>query len=117
MRFGIALPLTVNIPLSRVAKADIAQRGAGVGDISIEPAQGTRLAYLVLWPHARAWRLNTPQPTLRSIPDAGQVAQVLAEALALSAAEDGQAVVRVRPVDVDPGASTAQLPPRLQAAE
>ena len=89
----------------------------GTGDISLQPTAGTRLAYLVLWPHARAWRLNNPQPSLRSIPDAEQVAHVLGEALQLSAAQDGLTVVRVRPVSEAPHRSAGAMPSHLQAAE
>jgi hypothetical protein len=39
------------------------------------------VAYLLLWPHARPLHFRNPQPCLRAIPDADQVAKLLATAL------------------------------------
>jgi hypothetical protein len=39
-----------------------------------------KIAYFHLWPHARPWRLANPEPMMRCIPDAKQVATLLTEA-------------------------------------
>jgi hypothetical protein len=41
---------------------------------------GAKLSYLVLWPHVRPWHMGRVEPALRAIPEAAQVARVLAEA-------------------------------------
>jgi hypothetical protein len=35
---------------------------------------------LVLWPHVRSWHFKKPKPSLRCIPDAPEVAEILANA-------------------------------------
>ena len=57
----------------------------GTGDIALQLGKGDRVAYLILWPHARPWRLAKAEPMLRAIPHADRVAQVLARALAAAA--------------------------------
>ena len=85
IRFGIALPVTINLPFRMVNAADVRLNADGTGDLSLALLPGQRVAYLLLWPHARPWRLGHAQPSLRGIPDAGRVAQLLGRALAASA--------------------------------
>jgi hypothetical protein len=85
MRVGIALPLTINLPFRRIETAGLKIWTGGDGDIPVSLAQAERMTYLVLWPHARPWRMKRPEPMLRCIEDAGQVARILARALAASA--------------------------------
>jgi hypothetical protein len=80
MRVGAALTVTVNLPFSRIASADLDLRRDGTGTIALTTAGETRLSYLVLWPHVRPWRMKQTQPALRSIPDAERVAGLIAEA-------------------------------------
>lgn len=80
MRVGAALTVTVNLPFSRIASADLDLRRDGTGTIALTTAGETRLSYLVLWPHVRPWRMKHTQPALRSIPDAERVAALIAEA-------------------------------------
>ncbi len=86
LRFGLVLPMTINLPFSRVDGAAFKALHGGVGDISLTLASGERLAYLLLWPHARPWRMARAEPTLRAVPEASRVAQLLARALAAAAA-------------------------------
>ena len=85
MRFGVALPMTVNLPLSQVESADLREHADGSGDISLTLLPGTRVSYLVFWPHVRAWRFNRVRPTLRAIPKPLQVAECLRAAVEGSA--------------------------------
>ncbi|EPX75993.1 photosynthetic complex putative assembly protein PuhB [Salipiger mucosus] len=80
MRIGAALTLTLNLPFRQVAGAGLALRRDGTGTIALELMGDTRLSFLVCWPHVRPWRLREPQPALRCIPDAANVARVLSEA-------------------------------------
>lgn len=84
MRFGVALPMAINIPHSLIGSADLKEHGDGTGDLVLSTAGPTRLGYVPLWPHVRPWRINKPQPMLRCIPDAAAVGEILAGALAAS---------------------------------
>ena len=80
MRIGIALPKCINLPLSVISSADLALHGDGTGDIPLSLNAVQKLGYIQLWPSARAWELAVPQPMLRAIPDAQNVAAMLARA-------------------------------------
>lgn len=79
MRFGLALPMTVNIPYALVRSADLSERESH-GDVALE-LDAPRQSLIVLWPHVRPWRTTKPQPMLRSLADARAVAATLAGAL------------------------------------
>lgn len=81
MRFGIALPMTINLPFSRIVRASLKVGADGVGDIPLELARDDKVAYLVLWPHARPRHYARPEPMLRAIADAAKVASMLAAAM------------------------------------
>lgn len=81
MRFGMALPKCINLPFAQVATAQLAANPDGTGDIALALTD-RGLGYAALWPHARAWRLARPEPTMRALPDAAGVAALLADACA-----------------------------------
>jgi hypothetical protein len=81
MRIGIALPVTINLPFKLVDGASVRIFSGGAGDIPLKMAAGERVAYLLLWPHARQFHFRHPQPCLRCIPDADRVASLLSAAL------------------------------------
>jgi len=85
LRFGIALPMTINLPFAVIAEAGLRLRRGGRGDLPIGLAAGERVSYIVLWPHARPWRMGRPEPMLRELPEAASVADILARALAAHA--------------------------------
>jgi hypothetical protein len=92
MRFGIALPITIQISFNMIESAG-AQIGAdGAGDIALTLMPGQRIKYLIIWPHARPWKLAKAQPTLRGISDAAAVGQVLGRALAASASQPAKSI-------------------------
>jgi hypothetical protein len=80
-QFGVALPMTMNIPLGKIANAALKTYHDGSGDIPLTLNDSKRVSYLLLWPHIRPWRLRMSEPMLNSIPDAAGVAAKLAEAL------------------------------------
>jgi putative photosynthetic complex assembly protein len=88
MRFGIAVPISLNLPFAAIDSAEIRKKGRGASDIAIaaRPDAGLRLSYAVLWPHARPWRTSPAQPMLRCLTDADEVAALLGDALAAHAA-------------------------------
>jgi len=81
MRFGVALPMTFNLPFSTVQGAALRRYSNGCGDIPLALSGNDRIAYPVLWPHARPWQFTNPQPMLRAIANADRVARILADAV------------------------------------
>lgn len=81
MRIGIALPITLNIPFAEVAGAGLRLHSGGTGDLPVALGGSGRIGYIHLWPHARPWHLSRPEPMLRCVPEAGQVAAILARAI------------------------------------
>ncbi|PTX57983.1 PH (Pleckstrin Homology) domain-containing protein [Litoreibacter ponti] len=81
MRVGAALNVTLNLPYTGIASADLDLRKRGHGTIALELMdQGQKLSYLSLWPHVRPWKMNPTQPALRCIKDAQNVATILGDA-------------------------------------
>ncbi len=81
MRFGMALPMTLNIPFTQIAAADVKLFSNGTGDVAFTPKNGLPLTYVHLWPHARGFKLAQPQPAMRCIADAKGVGELLAKAI------------------------------------
>jgi hypothetical protein len=104
MRYGIALPITIQVPFTQIDAAGCHVWRNGAGDLALSLSKGQRIAYLVLWPHARPWKLTRAEPTLRGIPDAASVAQILARALATSASQPAKAVTVPVPAEAGSGA-------------
>ena len=92
MRFGIALPITIQIAFPMIASAGSRTWSDGSGDIALNLISGQRIAYLVMWPHARPWRLAKAEPSLRDVADAAAVSLILGRALAASAAQPAMAI-------------------------
>ena len=92
LSYGIALPASLNLPFARIAAAGVRTFADGTADIPLTMAEGDKVAYLLLWPHARPWRLSRPEPMLRAVPDGARVAGILARALAAAAGLPTQAV-------------------------
>jgi hypothetical protein len=86
LRIGVALSIDINLPYKIVESAALKSYPDGTGDIVLTMVAGQKILYPALWPHARPWRFFRAQPALRVVPDAAAVAQILARALAESAA-------------------------------
>ena len=84
MRFGVAVPLAVNLPLSVIDAAELKLYGDGSGDIALCIAAAQRVGVVQMWPCVQVWRLLAPRPVLRAVPDAARVAALLAQALTAS---------------------------------
>ncbi|MCA3559664.1 MAG: PH domain-containing protein [Aestuariivirga sp.] len=82
MRIGMALPVTLNLPFAQIDGAALRVFANGSGDIPLKVSKTERVAYLLLWPHARPFNFTHPQPTLRCLARADDVANLLAAALA-----------------------------------
>lgn len=89
LRFGFALPKAINIPFAIVESAALKTYSNGSGDLGMQLTQPNKVAYLLLWPHARPWKVARPQPSLRAIPNAAAVAAQLSTALRAAHGERG----------------------------
>lgn len=69
MRFGIALPKCINLPLKLVESADLKPAGQGHADVALKLHGRFPLGWLQMWPHVRPWQVGDLQPMLRSVPD------------------------------------------------
>lgn len=81
IRHGIALPMSLNIPLRLIDRMALSRHADGSGDIALGLPRSERIGYLLNWPHVRPWRLAQPQPTLRAIADAPRVAALMGRAV------------------------------------
>lgn len=77
---GLALPAAINLPFSKISKADMKTFSDGTGDIELTMT-GPRLLYSMIWPNVRQLRLNRPTPVLRALDQPETVASVLGKAL------------------------------------
>jgi hypothetical protein len=79
MRIGAALQVTFNLPFKQIETASLDLRKGGTGTIALRLTEGSKIAYLVAWPHVRPWHMARTEPALRCIPDARRVAALIAE--------------------------------------
>ncbi len=87
IRFGVALPMAVNIPFKIIESAGLRTYPDGSGDIPLVLGGSQKVSYLIMWPNVRPWRFANAQPMLRGILDAAKVAEILSEALRSATAE------------------------------
>jgi hypothetical protein len=92
-RIGVAIAKCVNLPFNIVAGASLRRHPGGAGDLAIELKPDAVASYVLLWPHVRPWKLGKPQPMLRALTDADQVARILAFALRPEIAADAGAAL------------------------
>ena len=86
VRTGVALPVTINLPFSRIESADLRARADDNGEIAVRAERGSRPSYILLWPFVRPFRFIRVQPVLRGIDEASEAASLLAEAMEAAAA-------------------------------
>ena len=110
IRFGIALPMTVNLPYRIIGAVGMSTHPDGTGDIPLSLTTSDRIAYLVMWPHTRPWRLSRPEPMLRSVPNASLVGAMLVQALKASMADATDTQVTERAGRVLPSRTEVGVP-------
>ena len=81
MRFGLAVPITMNSPFTKIAIASTRSYSADRGNIALKTVSGARVSHLVLWPNVRPWHWLAPQPMLCCISDFTRAAQQLNHAV------------------------------------
>lgn len=102
IRSGIALDMAVNLPFALIESAALKANADGTGDVVVALSAPNRVAWLALWPHARAWHVRRPQPMLRAVPDATGVARLLARGLAATGGTMTAPAAPARLPDADP---------------
>lgn len=82
LRYGIALPRCLSIPLRQIATLSLAPDRGDRGDVALGLKAGNHMPWTKLWPHARPWRLRRPEPMLRDVRGAALLATQLSRRLA-----------------------------------
>ena len=82
VKFGVALPMTVNLPFALVRDVQLKSYRDGTGDLALVLGGEEKISYAHLWPHVRRWHFVNPQPMLRVVPDADALGRRLTAALA-----------------------------------
>jgi hypothetical protein len=111
LQFGAVLPMTLNVPFRQIASAAVKEYADGSGELPLAVVSEQRLAFLLLWPHVRPWRLTKVEPMLRCVPDAQNVASLLATALKAASPQAPEPVVATmplpRPAELNPAVASA----------
>lgn len=102
IRFGVALPLTVNLPFAQLRQADLVARGGRRSDIVLELSDDPGLSWFHLWPNVYGFNLARPRPALRALRDPQRVAILLGQA--------------VREWSQASGVATPVMPPSVQTS-
>jgi hypothetical protein len=103
MRFGVAIPMMINIPWNKIDAAGLSRHRGDNGDIVLTLARGEKIAYWLLWPHAKPWHFAPVQPMLRCLDDAQEAAQCLSRVVG------AQQTSVVTPIRTAPVAPTGEL--------
>jgi hypothetical protein len=88
IRFGVALPMAINIPFKAIESVGLRRYADGTGDIPMVLGEGHSVNFLIMWPNVRPWRFFDAQPMLRGVPDVDKVAEELTDALRSATAAD-----------------------------
>ncbi|MEM9473372.1 MAG: photosynthetic complex putative assembly protein PuhB, partial [Pseudomonadota bacterium] len=81
MRHGIALPMSINIPFSKIVAARMVKHSDGTGTLVLRTNEESRLAWLALWPSVRPRSITSPEPALRCIAKPSKVASLISTAM------------------------------------
>ncbi|MEM7670316.1 MAG: photosynthetic complex putative assembly protein PuhB [Pseudomonadota bacterium] len=106
LRFGVALPMAINLPYEQIADANVQHLSDGTGTITVSTLGKARLAYLHLWPNVRPWKMSPVQPALRCIDDPEHAAAILGDALRSYHGQGEALAVRVAPRPESPEAAS-----------
>ena len=92
----LGLPVTLGLlGASLVAAVVMAYAGVPIvstADLPLQINGSGKMGWMMLWPHARPWKLGAPEPMLRAVPDGARVAAILSRTLA-DAVPDGRRLV------------------------
>ncbi|MGD1982854.1 MAG: photosynthetic complex putative assembly protein PuhB [Chromatiaceae bacterium] len=94
LRFGVALPMMINIPWDKVDAADLQMHGKDHGSIALSVSPDQKMSYWLLWPFAKPWRFSPVQPMLRCIAEPEDVAGKLRQAVSAHTGSEVTALPR-----------------------
>jgi Bacterial PH domain len=109
LKVGVALPIFINLPFKLIVSAAARVHSDGTGDIPVALSPTQRVAYFALWPHARPFHFGKPQPTLRCVANAADVADTVSRALREAAGQTEGARKREMDVDSEPRLASAAI--------
>lgn len=112
LKIGMAMPMTLNIPLRCIESAGVREWRDGTGEIALALRGTDRFAYMMLWPHARPWQFARPQPTLRGLVLPREVGAMLSAAVRAA----GDDVLEAAPTAVERPAPAGRLVPPARLA-
>ncbi len=81
LRYGIAFPATLSLPLRVIGSVAAGMYGRSYGDIRLTLRPGEQIGFLKLWPFVNPWHLSRAEPVLRAVPAAGMAATLLSRTL------------------------------------
>jgi hypothetical protein len=81
MRFGIALPIAVNVPYAKVDGIAMHADADGTGNLAFDIGDKPNIGYFTMWPHARPLWWSRTQPMLRGVHDPQKVADIVRDAI------------------------------------
>ncbi len=81
MRFGMALPMNVDIPFRTIESVDLKMQPDGTGDLALTVGAKNKVSYFVMWPNVRPWKFLRPEPMLRGVQNPKELAEILTGAL------------------------------------
>ncbi len=113
MRYGVAFPITLNIPFNEISGVDCKPYADGSADLALTTSGPLRMSYLHLWPHARSWRFENAAPTLRVVASGSTVARTLIDAMVAAGVQGSTS--RVRPAN-QPAQAQSSAPDLASAA-
>jgi hypothetical protein len=116
IRYGIAFPMTVNVPFTQVRNASVKLLEDGTAEIPLEPIEPPPIGVLFLWPHCRPWHWKRPQPMLRCLPNGAQVVEKLRAALQDHAEADAPQAAAA-PAKARPTPTAEAVPQRTRGQE
>ena len=104
IRSGVALPITIDVPINLIDNLALAKYADGSGDVALTLNERQRASYFVLWPNVRSWHFFKPQPTLRCIRYPEAAAEALTAVLQAQQAESQAAsTASTCPASASPG--------------
>ncbi len=87
LRYGVAFPATLSLPLRVIWSVSVRVNKAGCGDILLVLRKGEHAGFFRLWPLVHLQRSIRAQPVLRAVPGAGLAACLLSRTLQAAQAE------------------------------
>jgi hypothetical protein len=107
LRQGVAVPLTLNLPLHYIEAAGLRMFRDGTGDIAMKIKHAERIAFLINWPHLKPGHFTRPEPSFRALDHAREAARILSGALTAESLPDKSPSREATPPGLTPRSAAA----------